>query len=432
MMWKTSRRGFAALGAASVLLTSCSGSDGDNGSAGQQDAITVTLAAGAWTNTVQERVSEFTEESGIEVNLDVLGLDQLNNQYQVKLNAESTDFDVMAYLPLQSAQMFASNGWAEDLSERVQEDTEWDWEDFSPAARSATEVEGGIYGVPLMTEREIMFYNKDMFADAGVEVPTTLDELMVAAEELHDPTNGQFGVVLRGQANSAVTTFSGFLYSFGGDWMDEAGNPTVNTPEAIAAYDYYGELLSQYGPPGAGNLGATEARAVFQQGQAAIYIDPDSGAGLLEDESESLIAGSVGYAPFPAGPAGSHPYDVTSWAAGINKFSENKDAAWEFIKWATSEEILGAAMSEQGSPSPRSTSWADPSVTEGYPSELVEIVKLYEGETVGTWYPLVEQVGKVRDIVGSPITAAINGEDVKDSADKANADFAELLESESN
>lgn len=421
----------SAAACAMLMLAGCSGTPNPEGSGqGAGATVNVSLAAGAWTNTVKDLLPDFEQKTGLKVNLNVLGLEQLDSQYQVKLNAQSPDLDVMVYRPLQSNKLFAENGWLDDISENVKGDAAWDWNDFTESSRAATTSDEKVYGIPLMTEREILFYNKEMFAAKGVKVPATLDELDDAAKKLTDTSAGTYGVVMRGKANAAVTTFSSFLYSFGGDWKDADGTSGLDGTSAVDAYKYYGNLVKNYGPPGATSLGGAEAMGIFQQGKAAMYIDPDSGAGLLEDKSQSTVAGKVGYAPFPAGPAGSHPYDVTSWAAGISKFSKNKEAAWKFIEWATSKEVLNSAMAKQKSPSPRLTSWADPAVTKGFSPELVDIFNSYSKTSVGYDRPQVIQVNKARDIVGAPITAAINGEDVAGAAAKANDSFNEFLETD--
>lgn len=423
-----------ALGAviALALAAGCSGPSGgpaDNESTEGQ-TITVSLSEGTYTNQMKSMLPEFEKETGISVELNVLGLDQLSNQYQVKLNAQSSDLDVMLYRPLQEVRLFGDNGWLLDLSDRVKENNDWHWDDFTESSRQAVTVDGKVFGIPVMTEREILFYNQEMFDAAGISVPTTMEEVAEAAEKLHDPDNNVFGIVLRGSLASAVTTFSGFLYSHGGDWTDGNGRATIDTPEAIAAYEYYGRLLREFGPRGADSVDGAQARAIFQNGQAAMYIDPDSGAGLLEDPAESQIAGKIGYAKFPTGPSGMRPYDVTSWAAGISAFSQKQEASWKFVEWATSSAVLDAAMENQKSPSPRSTSWSNSEVSAGFSHELVEIFQAYEGNGVGYDRPVVIEVGKVRDIVGKPIVAAINGQDVEAAAKAANIEFQAYLDSE--
>lgn len=428
------RSAFVTTAALALMLTGCGsnagpGSDPSGGGDISGQTISVSLSEGTYTNELKRLLPEFEEETGVKVELNVLGLDQLSNQYQVKLNASSADLDVMLYRPLQEVRLFADNGWLLDLSEMVKDDADWNWDDFSQSSVESVTVDGKIFGVPTMTEREILFYNKEMFEAKGIEVPTTMQELEAAAEALHDPANNQYGIVLRGKLAAAVTTFSGFLYSYGGDWFDgEQG--TIDSPEAIEAFKFYGGLLNKYGPRGADSVDAAQARAIFQNGQAAMYIDPDSGAGLLEDPAESQVAGKIGYAKFPEGPQGMHPYDVTSWAGGISKFSEKQEASWEFLKWATSSKVLDGAMQNQKSPSPRLSSWDSPEVTTGFSQELVDIFKAYESVAVGYDRPVVIEVSKVRDIVGRPIVAAINGEDVEAAAKQANDELTNYLANE--
>src|SRR5699024_8715729 len=116
---------------------------------------------------------------------------------------------------------------------------------------------------------------------------------------------------------------------------------TLDTPEATEAYEYYGRMLHDYGPDNVStDMSWPEAAAIFAQGNAAFYTDASSLYQNLALEENSTVYDDVGYAPFPEGPAGSKPYNIPSWALGINELSENQDNAWKFIEWATSEEMV--------------------------------------------------------------------------------------------
>ena len=99
-------------------------------------------------------------------------------------------------------------------------------------------------------------------------------------------------------------------------------------------------MLNKYGPKGTLNMSWPEAMAVFTQGKAVFYTDASSLFTNATDPAKSQVADKVGFAPFPAGPEGTKPYNITSWALGIGANSEKKDAAWEFIKWAESKEMV--------------------------------------------------------------------------------------------
>ena len=83
-----------------------------------------------------------------------------------------------------------------------------------------------------------------------------------------------------------------------------------------------------------------QAMAIFTQGQAALYTEADSLYKNATDPAKSKVADTVGFAVFPAGPAGSKPYNIPSWALGVNAASKNGDNAWKFIKWATSKAMV--------------------------------------------------------------------------------------------
>ena len=239
-----------------------------------------------------------------------------------------------------------------------------------------------------------------------------------------------YGITLRGQRAAAVTQFSSFLYSFGGEWIDAEGNSAINSPEALQAYTYYGDLLRNYGPPGAINMHWPQAIAVFQQGNAAMYLDADILYTNVVDPDASLVVDSVAFAPFPEGPAGRRPYSVTSWGIGMNSGSPNKDAAWEFIRWATSPEIVRVMQAEQGQSGARASVWSSPDGLGGFPADLAEAILVNAEVGVGFDRPRVIRVGEARDIVGLPIVVSIEGGDLEASLAEAHASFQAFLEEE--
>lgn len=416
------------LSAAGIALSACGG-----GSQAPQDdqvsEITVVSGNNPWIHGVQKLLGAYKEETGVTVTIETYGNEQLNDQYKVKLNASDDGFDVMVFQVQDVMRQFSRNDWLLDVADRVSEDSAWEWEDFQQTARDAVSLEKAVYGVPLMTERHVLYYRKDLLEGAGIEVPATLDELADAAKTLHDPSSKLSGIVMRGQATPAVTQFSSFLFSFGGDFQEE-GAASVDSEAAIAAYDFYGTLLRESGPSGVKSMGWVEASALFAQGRAAFYLDADSQAYTFLDQDASSVVETVGFAPFPAGPEGSHPYSIVPWTAGINTFSRKQDAAWDFITWATNKENLAAMMATDTVPSPRQSNWDDKEATSAFPQGLVDNVLASVDGSIGHDRPLVEQVAQAREFVGAPIISAINGEDVAASTESANEQFQELIDGE--
>ncbi|MDN5571481.1 MAG: sugar ABC transporter substrate-binding protein [Propionibacteriaceae bacterium] len=414
--------------AAAASLAGCGGGAGSAGGGGGSTTVRVTLANHVWTENIKGAIAEFESASGLKVELTQLAEDQLSDQYNVKLNAGTSEIDVMMYRPLQEGRLFAQNGYLADLAERASADAEWNLADFQSGPIAATTFENVLKGVPIITEREVLYYRKDLLEQAGVSVPTTLDELEAAARTIKE--SGTAGFVARTGRTAAVTQFSSFLFSHGGDFTDASGAAAVNSSAAKDAYAYYGRLLREYGPDNVStDMSWPEAMAVFTQGQAAFYTEADSLYKNATDPAKSRVSDTVGFAVFPAGAAGSRPYNIPSWALGINESSENADNAWEFVKWATSRAMI-LTQQKAGVPGPRQSVWDDPEGISTYPADLAEAILASTESGVGHDRPVVAQVVRAREAVGQPIVDAITGGDVSASADAANAEFQAVLDAE--
>jgi multiple sugar transport system substrate-binding protein len=390
----------------------------------------VTLANHVWTDTIKSKLPEFEKATGLKVELSQYGEDQLSAQYNVKLNAGTNEIDVMMYRPLQEGKLFAKNGYLADLSTDVKTNKEWGWGDFQAGPVGTTTYKDKVVGVPIITEQEVLYYRKDLLAKAGLQVPKTMDELQAAAKAIKSQNPGVAGFVARTGKSPAVTQFSSFLYSFGGDFIDASGKSGVASDAAKKAYAFYGGLIHNYGPANVStDMSWPEAMAIFTQGKAGLYTEADSLYKNATDKVKSKVADTVGFAPMPSGAAGSKAYNVPSWALGVNDASANKSNAWKFIEWATSK-TMTLAIQQAGVPGARTSVWSDPAGIATYPADLAAAIAVSTKNGVGHDRPLVIKVPESRDIVGNPIVVAITGGDSNAAADAASTAFQKLLDAE--
>jgi multiple sugar transport system substrate-binding protein len=388
------------------------------------------MANHVWTENVKKAIPEFEKASGLKIEITQLAEDQLSDQYNVKLNAGTSEIDVMMYRPLQEGRLFAQNKYFADLTSKAKADATWNLADFQAAPIAATTYQGKVVGVPIITEREVLYYRKDLLQKAGLSVPKTLDELEAAAKAIKAANPDVAGFVARTSKSPAVTQFSSFLYSMGGDWVDASGKAAVNSDAAKKAYAFYGGLIKNYGPANVStDMSWPEAMAIFTQGKAAFYTEADSLYKNATDPAKSKVADTVGFAVFPAGPAGSKPYNIPSWALGINDASKNQANAWKFILWATSKEQT-LAQQKGGIPGARASVWADADGTSSYPKDLAEAIAASAKGGVDHDRPIVAQVVKAREAVGQPIVDSIKGSDVTASVETAVKAFQAVLDSE--
>lgn len=414
-------------------LAACGG-DGDapteaGATTGSTEGATlqVMMSPHSLTDMIQDKLPEFEEETGINVEITSLNEDQVSQQLRVEFGSGNAATDVFLYRPLQDAAQFDNNGWMMDLTDLVENDTEFNWGDFGERAQEAvTSRDGNIISVPVATARQMLFYRKDLLDEAGVDVPTNLEEFEAAAAALD--SDDVAGVCLRGQRAQAVTTFAQFLYAFDGDW-NEGGDPygpaTVNTPEAVEAFAYYGDLLRNYGPDGVLNMSWAECSALFSQGRVALYIEGDDRWPEYTDPEKSTLAeDQVGYAVSPALTS-----VVPAQALGIAAGTANPEAAWEFVRWATSIE-MSAEMQGIGVMGARDSAWESQQTKDTFPQEVIDAV--VHGNEVGIPYdrPRIVAVGEARDAIGGALVSAIEGSDVQAAADTANSAFQQLIDQE--
>lgn len=426
----------AAVALLAICTAGCRGGGGPAGNAGTAGAgepiagrsITAYMGDSPVAEAIRALLPEFEAKTGLKVNLTSFTNEQLSQKLSVQFAAGSASPDVFMLRPLEELKAFGASGWLEPLDRFASGDADYDFADFSPSAVESVTFGGKIAAMPLSTEQQILYYRKDLLAQAGLAVPQTLDELEAAAKAMHDPAGGVYGFVARGQRNALVTQLSSFLYSEGGDFQ-HGDTATLNTPESIRGIERYVTLLRRYGPSGVFNMGWQQAAGLFAQGKGAFYTDASAIYAMAIGSAQSSIADKVGFALFPAGQAGSKPYNITAWGLAMSAGSAHKEDAWQFIRWATSKDIVLKSQ-QMGNPGARRSVWSDPQGIAGFPQAYIDVVTESMRIGVGHDRPQVEQVGKARDIIGDIVVQGLLDEDVGAAAAKANGDFQSLIDKE--
>lgn len=388
--------------------------------------VNLVTANHPWADAIKPLLPEFEAKTGAKVEVQSFFEDQLTQKLTVQFTSGSATPDVFMYRPLQEGKLFFKNGWLHPLDEYTKKNASYDFADFSKSAIGTTTVDGKVAGIPIVTEQEILYYRKDLLQKANIQVPKTMDELVAAVKKLHDPSKEMYGFVARGQRSPLVTQVSSFLYAEGADFMKD-DKATLNTPEALKAFGTYADLLKNYGPPGVLNMSWPQAFGIFAQGKVAFLTDANSLYQNVTDKEKSTVADQVGFAPFPGGQAGSKPYNITSWGLAMNEKSANKDAAWAFIEWATSKEVV-LQTQQKGNPGARLSVWDKPEGTKGFPAELAAVIKESSKSLMDHDRPTVISVGEARDAVGAIVLKAMTGNDIKAAAEQANQELQAIID----
>jgi len=394
--------------------------------------INVLMGTMPWYDFINPILGEFTQATGIKIDLETQPETQLRNKIIVELTARSKNIDIYSCTPAQEIPMFTKNNWVAPLDDYIAKSADYDFADFIPGAIGGSQIGGKTYAIPLFTERPVIYYRTDLLKAKGVAVPTNMDELMDAAKKLHDPANKIYGFAERGIGAGSITQFYAWAYAFGGNPQSaDFRTATINTPEMMKAYEYYGEILGKYGPPGVLNMNWGETLNLLNQGLVAIRIDCDSQFAPSLDPAKSTVSDKIAFAPFPDGPAGFGAWNTAPWALCIPSFSTKKDAAWEFIRWGTTKEMSARAFKEGGMFATRQSPWNNPSVTGALPPTMVTAVQKTLKSKYAIERPVCIQVGKARDIIGVVVQAAIQGTrgaELQKIADQQNKEFQALLD----
>ncbi|MCV7067481.1 sugar ABC transporter substrate-binding protein [Mycolicibacterium farcinogenes] len=336
------------LAAAAVVMTAgCAGA----GTLGATDqTVTIAMVSNSQMTDARDLADRF-EAANPDIKLRFVTLSE--NQARAKITASTAmgggEFDVVMISNYEAPQ-WAENGWLVNLSEHARNTPGYDEDDFIPSLKESLSYQGSMYAVPFYGESSFLMYRKDLFEQAGIEMPRnpTWQHVADAAAKLDKPGE-MVGICLRGKPGwgEVLAPLDTVINTFGGRWYDEQWNAQLTSPEVQKAVNFYVDLVRTHGEPGAATSGFGECATQFAQGRAAMWYDATSAVSVLEDPASSNVVGKVGYAMAPMVEKPNSGWLYT-WALGIPKSSDNPDAAWRFISWMTDKNYIRLVGEELG------------------------------------------------------------------------------------
>ena len=210
------------------------------------------------------------EHPDINLNVEVVSWNDIytvvNTRIQGKNAPDILNIDVFAD--------YQADGLLLPAQDYVSEET---YAKMYPSFLEQSEVDGTVWAVPDLASARAMYYNKDILDAAGVEVPTTWEELTAACEAIkaYDDTIYPWGIDMTTDEGQAA--FAYYTWNNGGGFVDENGDWALNSDANVEAIEYAIGLVNDgYTNSDPANDTRYDLQDMFGAGQVAMLIAPNS------------------------------------------------------------------------------------------------------------------------------------------------------------
>lgn len=256
----------------------------------------------------------------------------------------------ITHIPSRYFAQFSDMGWFEPLNDKLETT---DILDNWSSLQDGLQADGEYYGVLLLGNGYSMYYNKAMFDEAKLEIPTDIDSFMEAAKALTKDEDGDGDPEVYGFGACQVTDTNfyneatSFIVGMGGKWSENRDLAPMTSKETVDALKLYQSLFqNNYTPVG---LSVEQKRQYFVEGKMAMIFDGPWVASLIDNAAEdvkpNLLVASIPFENVP-GSVSNSLHIPASISDG------EKELVWEFIQMVAEDDFQKLYMEKVGSPSP--------------------------------------------------------------------------------
>jgi multiple sugar transport system substrate-binding protein len=314
---------------------------------------------------------------------------------------------------------------------------------YVPGTLAASEVDGRLVQLPRVTDVSNLYYRKSFYeneenkakykAEFGTDLapPTTFDEFKQQVIFFADPPN-VYGTAFAGKDEGMTGRFMEILRANGGDLFDENWKPIFNSPEGLAALQWFKDIYDAKAvPAGTVNYTWDDIGQAMAAGQLVLDLDWPGFAGFYSDPAASKIADDLGFAVAPVGTSGKRGGWSGSHSFSVTEACDNKEAAVSLAVFLTNDE--SEMMEAQAGNLPTRTATFEAVkqwFNENDKPHMTEMFTAWE-QSLGEARtpPLVAEWIEVSNVLWPQLQAAIVGEKTPQEAlDQAAAEATTILQ----
>lgn len=314
------------------LLAACGNGDEESGSEESSDTLSVWMM-GDGNETVQPIFDAYTEETGIEVDLQSIPWSAAHDRLLTAV-ASGEGPDVVQMGSTYMAE-FTDAGALLDISDYIESSDALSPENFFEGNVATTMFDDNYYGVPWYTETRALYYRTDLLEEVGYpEGPSNWEELYDAAVKLSERGDNMYGFDI----NLKEQTFGPmFAKQNGSEIINDAGEPVLNEPEFVEAIEYLHSFV-EAGATTNQDLGIELSQSFGGEGIVPMFISGPWSISMIEDQTTD-IEGKWDIRTLPEGPV-SNVSNTGGANLAVWSSSDHPDEAMDLIEHIVSVDSL--------------------------------------------------------------------------------------------
>lgn len=264
------------------------------------------------------------------------------NDYFTKVKTRMVASDAPCLLTTQAARAQELAGILAPLDD-LMEANGVDVSIYNEAMIKGMTVDGSVVALPYDAEPDVLYYNRQMFKDAGLEEPTTSYSTEQWLSDLKALTkDGKWGLAVK--PNLMDNAPGALAFSFGGS-VSKDGEVTISEPEFVDGVQYAFDLVAKEGVAQAPNAadGDAPSQGAFTSGSAAMLFDGP----WMYSTFEEALGENLGVAVIP-NPTGKSIGVIQGSGFGISRSCQDKEGAFKILMQLVTPEVIGKVAETRG------------------------------------------------------------------------------------
>ncbi len=372
-----------------------------------QEATSVKVLIQAGEASQWEPIVEDFNSQNTEIKLEIIeapnAVNQVEDLYTSSFLLGNSPYDLV-YMDVSWIPKFAVAGWLRDLSERI---SETELAKFLSGDVDGSRYQGGLYRIPFRSDAGMLYYRTDLLARSGESPPETFSELIATAKKIQEQNTDYEGYLWQGKQYEGLSAmFVEILEGYGAFWINpETLEVGLDQPEAIKAVEFLNSTI-QLGisPSGVITYTEEETRRLFQNDKAIFLRNWPYVFGPAS-QPDSPIRGKFAVVPMVHAPGEKSGACLGGWGLGISTTSKHPEAAWQVIKFISSEAVQRKLVLDTGYVPTLKSLFNDPEIVAKY-SHYPQLLEVVENATLR---PPIPQYAQASDILQRYLSAALTG-----------------------